>query len=149
MAQYLQQVRALAFDERPDYAGLRRMIRAALKRTDVFDYAYDWFVVRSVIQPAGGQWHEGAVVNALASRPAKLRQPARQPQFATTGLHWPSQKPTGTGELPRRGGDEPRPCPGLAHAVQTDGLGARFWFGAAGRAFFAEGCDWVISESWG
>lgn len=49
--QYLIEVRKLGFQEKPDYAGYRRLFRDVLLKNYInFDYVYDWSLQRSRIQ---------------------------------------------------------------------------------------------------
>jgi hypothetical protein len=43
---YMEYVRALSFDEKPDYSKLRRMFRALfVRRGFKYDYVFDWTVI--------------------------------------------------------------------------------------------------------
>lgn len=54
MTQFLQYVRDLSFESVPDYAPLENLLRGALQREgEVVDWAFDWDVIRTVINAEG------------------------------------------------------------------------------------------------
>ena len=76
-ATYLNYVRALRFDDKPDYGYLRKLFRDIYAREGYeYDHVYDWTVLRksqqasSMSSSATGAYNEGTCRKAVVCRTA-------------------------------------------------------------------------------
>lgn len=84
-ATYLNYVRALRFDDKPDYGYLRKLFRDIYAREGYeYDHVYDWTVLRksqqasSMSSSATGAYNEGTCRKAVVCRLSHGCEHARQ-----------------------------------------------------------------------
>lgn len=108
-ATFLNYTRGLRFEDKPDYSYLRKLFSAIVaKEGIVFDYMFDWTMVKAELESGGSQRKAGARSGRARETPAAGNATAVAPAAAAPG---------GARARESAGGAAPAAAPGAAAAA--------------------------------